>query len=94
MIGCPPVFGILLRLVHGCEEAQERMHALEALHHLCGELCTCCKQSPLAYVMLHCSLIRVLGGVMAVLLGFLYSAGCLQLTFSKPCLQPSVNETV
>ena len=36
LISSAPVVGILLRLLLGCDSAQERMHTLEALHYLCG----------------------------------------------------------
>ena len=36
-ISCAPVAGLLLRLLRDCEDPQERLHTLEALHHLLGE---------------------------------------------------------
>ena len=49
-ISCAPVAGLLLRLLRDCEDPQERLHTLEALHHLLGELPACCtpgvNQSP------------------------------------------------
>lgn len=36
VISCAPVVSIFLRLLLGCEDATERLHTLEALHHLCG----------------------------------------------------------